>query len=418
MANTLKFGNGLWATQEGSTLAYNDENGNYKPLPFEFERDTNATVVNKNGLIETVGNNIPRIDFQGNNKGALLLEPERTNLVPYSEDISDNSWTKTGLSVTSNNTKSPDGNQNADLIVENSSNSQHFIGNALSLTSGNSYSVSVYAKKKERSVLQISPSSSHIASAYANYDLDLGVVSATGGSVTAEIEYLLNDWYRCILKFTPTSTATASLAFFMQTSPLSLRGAPYQGNGTNGFYMWGAQVEEADYPTSYIPTSGSAVTRAADSCNNGGNDQVINSEEGVLYLEAKIKSDSNSSINSIGISNGTDSNRLSIIMYGNSDLIRSNMNVSGVIQFDFQSYGNIPEQYYKIAVSYKQNDCKLFINGVKVDTDISATMPPLATFDRLNLDIGDNLYDFYGYIKDLKLYNTALTDAELQALTS
>ena len=79
MANTLKFGAGQWATKEGSTLAYNDENDNYKPLPFTFTRASNATVVNKAGLIETVGNGIPRIDFLGNTQGALKLEPQRTN---------------------------------------------------------------------------------------------------------------------------------------------------------------------------------------------------------------------------------------------------------------------------------------------------------------------------------------------------
>ena len=63
MANTLKFGNGEWATKEGSTLAFNDENGNFKPLPFNFERSTSATRVNKEGLIEVVSNNEPRIDF-------------------------------------------------------------------------------------------------------------------------------------------------------------------------------------------------------------------------------------------------------------------------------------------------------------------------------------------------------------------
>ena len=414
MSNTLKFGGGLWATKEDSVLAYNDENGNYKPLPFEFERDTNATVVNKKGLIETVGNNIPRIDFQGNNKGALLLEPERTNLITYSEDFSDAYWTKSDASVTSGFV-SPDGSNNAYKLVENSSSAIHYIKTPnITVSNSTEHTMSFFAKKGERNIALRDGSSN----AFVSIDLTNNLVLDSLG-ISASIELIGNGWYKISVSYLSTSTICAFQLITL--SPSYTIGSPfaaYQGDGTSGAYIYGAQLEEGSYATSYIPTSGGAVTRAADSCNNGGNDQVINSEEGVLYLEAKIKSDSNSSINSIGISNGTDSNRLSIIMYGNSDLIRSNMNVSGVIQFDFQSYGNIPEQYYKIAVSYKQNDCKLFINGVKVDTDISATMPPLATFDRLNLDIGDNLYDFYGYIKDLKLYNTALTDAELQALTS
>ena len=85
MANTLKFGNGQWATGNGTALAYNDENANFKPLPFDFTRASSGTTVNQSGLIETVGSGIPRIDFQGNTKGALLLEPSRTNIVYTSE---------------------------------------------------------------------------------------------------------------------------------------------------------------------------------------------------------------------------------------------------------------------------------------------------------------------------------------------
>ena len=81
MANTLKFGNGQWATGNGTALAYNDENSNFKPLPFDFTRASSGTTVNQSGLIETVGSGIPRIDFQGNTKGALLLEPSRTNII-------------------------------------------------------------------------------------------------------------------------------------------------------------------------------------------------------------------------------------------------------------------------------------------------------------------------------------------------
>ena len=89
MAQTYKFGNGTWATKEGSTLAYNDENENYKPLPFNFERDSIATRVNKEGLIEVVGNDIPRIDYTDSADGVLLLEPSRTNLI--TSKVSD--WT-------------------------------------------------------------------------------------------------------------------------------------------------------------------------------------------------------------------------------------------------------------------------------------------------------------------------------------
>ena len=84
MANTFKFGNGNWAVKDGYALAYNDENGNFKPLPFDFTRASSATTLNRQGLIETVGSDKPRIDFTDNTSGHLLLEPQRTNSLTYS----------------------------------------------------------------------------------------------------------------------------------------------------------------------------------------------------------------------------------------------------------------------------------------------------------------------------------------------
>ena len=105
-------------------------------------------------------------------------------------------------------------------------------------------------------------------------------------------------------------------------------------------------------------------------------------------------------------------------MYGNINAIRASMNVGGVTQFDFNlPSGYIQEQYYKIAVSYKVNDCKIFINGTKISTDTSATMPLLGTFDRLNFDLGQGLYDFYGNTKALAVWKEALSDQELADLT-
>ena len=111
MAQKLKFGNGTWATKEGSTLAYNDENNNYKPLPFTTTRNSIATRVNKEGLIEVVGNDIPRIDYTDSSDGVLLLENSSTNLITYSEDFTQ--WETltdgTGVTpvITTNNSISP-----------------------------------------------------------------------------------------------------------------------------------------------------------------------------------------------------------------------------------------------------------------------------------------------------------------------
>ena len=84
MAQTLKFGNKVWAAKEDSVLAYNDINNNYKPLPFSFARASIGTRVNKDGLIETMGQDIARIDYTDSADGVLLLEPSSTNLLTQS----------------------------------------------------------------------------------------------------------------------------------------------------------------------------------------------------------------------------------------------------------------------------------------------------------------------------------------------
>ena len=149
MAQTLKFGDGTWATKKGSTLAYNDENGNYKPLPFATTRSTSATRVNKQGLIEVVEGDRPRIDFSNDANGALLLEPSRSNLVTYSEDFSNAYWSKSGSSITSDSVISPDGTLNADKLVENSDTVEHFLRRSLSNPTG-FYFWSVFVKADER----------------------------------------------------------------------------------------------------------------------------------------------------------------------------------------------------------------------------------------------------------------------------
>ena len=117
MAKTFKFGeNGKWATKTGSSLAYNDQNDNFKPMPFSVTRDSIATRVNKEGLIEVVGKDKLRIDYKDSTKGVALLEPSRTNTQPYSEQFDNSDWTKGNSSISANQITSPDGSQTADKL--------------------------------------------------------------------------------------------------------------------------------------------------------------------------------------------------------------------------------------------------------------------------------------------------------------
>ena len=302
MAETLKLGNGEWATKENSLLSYNDENGNYKPLPFDFTRASSATVVNKAGLIETVGTGTPRIDFSDDVNGALLLEPQRTNLVTYSNDFSNVAWVKNAVSITINNITSPDGIQNADLFTADGTNVQHYV---LQSQSSSAKTMSIFAKAGTQQFIQILTSGT--ASPVANYDLINGTTNLVGSSSTTSIENYGNGWYRCIL----TTTDAAAGSFYVCFSQSLATGRFPSFVSSKTLYLWGGQSEaNTSYPTSYIPTQGSTVTRNLETCTGAGNDQVINSTEGVLYAE--IAAEIITSFKNLSINDSTSSNRINL----------------------------------------------------------------------------------------------------------
>ena len=225
----------------------------------------------------TTATNTPRIDYSTGEK-AFLLEPQSTNITPYSEDFTQ-SWTPTGLTITSNSIASPSGEINSDKWVEDTSNGAHSIRNNpnIPVTSGNNYTMSIFAKAGERTGLRFANAAE--SNAEGRFDLSNGTVTFAGTNTTfVGIEDYGNGWYRCIISFTASTTIAQLNLRLMDGSSLS-----YQGDGTSGLYAWGAQLEQQSYATSYIPTSGASATRNQELCNNAT--PVINSEEGTLYAE-------------------------------------------------------------------------------------------------------------------------------------
>ena len=417
MAQTLKFGNGTWATKKGSTLAYNDEDGNYKPLPFATTRSTSATRVNKQGLIEVVTNNKPRVDYTDSAKGVLLLEPQRTNSITYSEDFSNAAWTKTGSSVTSGFV-SPKGDLSAFKLVESATTSTHQTYVVRSAV-GNDYTFSVFIKKGEREFVSISLTDSvHYLTQYT-FDLTNGVLtdSYDRAGVTSEFTSveLYNGWYRIVLSSNYAfNTLVFGRIYTEETAtPPTVPANSYVGNGTSGVYIYGAQLEQASYPTSYIPTQGSAVTRVAETASGSGNSEVFNDSEGVLYFE--FKNTDTLDYKLISISDGTSNNRIFIGTRLSTGYIYYYVVSGGVNQALYIST-QLAYNFTKVAVKYKANDFSFWINGLKVSTDSSGSTP--IGLDSLQFNGGSGTLDFHGKTKEIAYYDTALTDSELAALTT
>jgi len=189
----------------------------------------------------------------------------------------------------------------------------------------------------------------------------------------------------------------------------------YQGDGSSGVYIWGAQLEQLPYATSYIPTQGSTSTRIKETCNNSGSAQDFNSEEGVLYAEISALAN-DGTFRSLAISDGTTSNTVVIFLLSTSNTIYSRVTSNGTNVYDNLHVALNTTDFNKIAFSYSQNLFKVFINGVKVSEGTSGNHPN--NLSKLALDDGGGGADFYGNVKELKVFTKALSDEELQKLTT
>jgi hypothetical protein len=412
MANTLKFGtDGNWATKKGSTLSYNDEGGNYKPLPFTTTRNSIATRVNKEGLIEVVGNDVPRIDYTDSADGVLLLENSSTNLVTYSEDLNNFSTSNQNITINPNQTTSPSGNL-ADKIEENNVDGSHAMRRltGISTISSQNYTFSFFAKKDERSIVGISNTIGG-ADKNAFIDIENGIILSSAFN-DSSIDNYGNGWYKISLTHTATNTSDYDVRIYTSIEDANFS---HQGVVGYGFYIWGISVEQSSFSTSYIPTNGSAVTRVADTASGAGNSQVFNDSEGVLFAEiSALANDGN--FRRVGVSDNSISDRVIVGFTNVSNQIQGFVSSNGSVVSNMNYTVSDAKNNNKVCLRYKQDYHSLWINGFEVLTTLNANTP--IGLSDLSFDSGANAEQFYGKTKELGYYDEILTDLELETLTS
>ena len=420
MANTLNLGNGNWATKEDSLLAYNSENGNFKPLPFDFTRASSATVVNKAGLIETVGSGEPRIDFSNDAKGALLLEPTRSNLITYSNDFSQStSYQDKNSTILLNQSTSPNGSNNASSLIPSNTNTFHAIAINKPTVIGQNPTFSIFIKPNGYNFVQLVGGLGYNTTSdyWINFDIENKTMVSKGSAFNGNFDIIkLNNGYvRISAEIEATSNNSGGQILLLPLfSNIQSRLPSHIGNGSS-VYIYGAQLEQGSYATSYIPTQGSAVTRSADACNNGGNEQVINSTEGVLYAEISALVNENV-LRKIQVNDNTSNNNITIDYYTSSNSIRANL-WNGSSQYSYIHTLTDVTLSAKVAFLYKSSEFKFYVNGIKVNESSSGSTFSSGTLKTLDLSTSNGSLPFYGNVKDVRVYNTSLTDAELQALT-
>jgi len=358
--------------------------------------------------------NVPRIDYTGGGCGSLLLEKQSTNLATYSSEFNNASWTKTNVTISANSTTSPDGTTNADKIVADSGSSIKLAYQVLSSTNGVAHSAFAFYKADEYSYafLRIGGQS---PSPYVIYDLTSQSIVSTANATSTSIENYGNGWYRVSMTYTTNSTTNAPNVSFLPTSGYtldSLNQPVYNGDGVSGGYIYGAQLEQSSYPTSYIPCpSSSSVTRLADSASKTGISSLIGQTQGTIFLDFDFTNISGTQV-VFSIHDSANNKRLEI--WANNSILYGF--IGGSVNITIGSL-SISNGRHKVALAYKQSgDHAFYIDGVQIGT--SATAYTIAALTALRYDYWATGFPPTAGVRQTLLFPTRLTNTQLQSLTS
>jgi hypothetical protein len=334
--------------------------------------------------------NVPRLTYQNGGGGcpSLLLEPQRTNVLTYSQELNDLTWTKTNVTVTANTNISPDGTQNADLVNFDAISGARLEKIIAGAFENQTHTITVFAK---------------VTSGTQQFRL-----KCTHGAV---VDYFSSDF---------TATTTWQRFTFTQTFGASIGTSIVAGiiNSTSAtaksILFYGIQLEtNSSYASSYIPTTSASATRIADACSKTGISSLIGQTEGTLFLD--FDNGANDGVDYVfGLNDGTADNR--IIIYRSSGArVVTEVRRSGTPQATIQTSPVSANSRNKCAIAYKANDIAFYVNGVQVGVDTSATIP---TCSGLYSNGGGGSSPFLRPINEIIVFKTRLTNDELASLTT
>lgn len=374
--------------------------------------------------------NIPRLDYTLGSCPTIEIEPSRTNLITFSEDMTQTSvYTLSDVTVSANQIIAPDGNTTADKVIPNTVSGNHRIrlsGYGYNATAS-TITVSVFAKKGELTKFRLGLSAS--AAIGALFDLDNGTFTNISTGIGRITPYP-NGWYRCSVTGTVGSVADSLLTG-------NSGNIVFAGNGTDGLYLWGWQFEQ--WPgagltttsvfnaTSYIPTYGTAVTRANEglALSNLVTNNIVSNTGGTWFIHI---------VDNIPITREatTPTDRGLFIgdtVAGSSHSILIRRIVSGTLlraSISKSTAGTRVDLYttsaneVKLVIRYSigvAGSFDVFENGVKVVTASAFTgnVPLTYVGTRTSPSVSESPFT---NIKSMALFNTQLSDAECIALTT
>ena len=406
-------GNGQVNGTTGS-LYIQDAMVNQGLVAYPYVETTTAPVAG--GILE----DMPRLDYSGSCP-ALLLEPQRTNLVDYSEYFGSYYTINSVLNKTDNAANSPEGVQNATLISENTYSSAIPV-----ISTGNRYSLSGY----QTATLYVKPENnaryfgisfgSNAQRLRTTFDFEnntFNTINYNGDVSNGSLSYeeLQNGWYRIIVTANFVTLATGAsyqFAFLQNNTYLFFA---FQSSDNRQFYIYGLQVEQdATYPTSYIPTYGSSVTRGADVTDRGAN--LTYAGDYTLFIEFELTKDAVYFLNSTTGSSYTMffENDDTYFKFGRQSGDAANLYFSNTFDWAAALGTNV-----KFALVKDGTDAAMFVNGTKYTPNVNTLTTGNEILDWRYLSYSTTAdRQEQAYIKQLLEFETALSDTECIKLTT
>jgi len=373
----------------------------YSPLPnngngdFVFSRSTKATRINKDGLLETVESNIPRLDYKNGNCPELLLERASTNLCLYSQsNFNDQvNWIKflapNNLTVTEDDAIAPDGTLSGAKIEYVNNGSNGLFTQNITVVNGSDYVMSIWLK-------------GDIGGEVVKLRLSN---TASSGSGTTDSFTLTDEWVRYETGVKVADGTDRGFQLIMQSSDNPL--------GTT-FYAWGAQLENNTFATSYILTEASVASRGTDIVTDNSNIDLT-SLKFVLYTELNMEGNFQEN-GRISINNGDDDKIIRLSTFSDGVIVTQHIGGSVVSGSQFNILYNTYGRQLKIAVASTNLGYDIYVNGVFAS---SQTQGAIDTSSSTHIGFTDgDLDNFAGRVKDFRYYDQQLTESELIELTS
>ena len=395
---------------------------------FTFARTGDATRVRKDGLIEAVATTVPRLDWLNSDCPNLLIEPARTNRQVRSEKFNNAAWTKQAdLTVTADQVTAPTGELTADKIQRGSTVAgNNYLSDASSKSSSAQLDActSVFVKQGEGDffafrIQGIYPNRADAIFQFSNTTLTTSVAGADFTVASSKVENYGNGWYRLSVVYNTDAAATITSLF----SPRGTTGQiDVSDTSTSAFvYLWGCQVEEGATLTSYIETASVIATRNLETCKIADFSSMPSNYPITVYGEV-IPNELSSTSYAFSLLKDVDTNAnyyLALLLRNTSTvkIVRRDTDTSASNSISHTLSVGTP---FKFAVCFQnETDFKYSFDGLSA---VTVTSSDTVTWDypdvllgalRLSADTGKR-----NPIKEFRLYDTELTDAELKELTT